>query len=170
MVAGIVANDDPWLIWCDTDLEQDALEKLLGPKCISVRGSLSITEKEKRIESWMNGDKPWMLSKTSIMGFGLNCQFCWQQVFAGRSFSYESWYQAVRRSWRFGQTRPVQIHLVVAEGEDSIGRVIDRKADDHQSMKREMSIAMRRAMGLESTVRVKYEPNYRGRLPKWLNV
>lgn len=170
MVGEIVANDDPWLIWCDTDFEQDAIETLLGDKCISVKGSLPIAEKEKRIESWMNGDRPWMLSKTSIMGFGLNCQFCWQQVFAGRSFSYESWYQAVRRSWRFGQKRPVQIHLVVAEGEDSIGRVVDRKADDHQSMKREMSTAMRRAMGLESTVRVKYQPNYIGRLPRWLSV
>ena len=170
MVGEIVANNDPWLIWCDTDFEQSAIEKILGANCISVRGSLSISEKEKRIESWMNGDKPWMVSKTSIMGFGLNCQFCWQQVFAGRSFSYESWYQAVRRSWRFGQKRPVQIHLVVAEGEDSIGRVLDRKADDHQSMKREMSSAMRRAMGLESIVRVKYEPTHEGRLPKWFAV
>lgn len=169
MVAGIVANKDPWLIWCDTDYEQDAIEKALGSSCISVRGSLSITEKEKRIESWMNGDKPWMLSKTSIMGFGLNCQFCSQQVFAGRSFSYESWYQAVRRSWRFGQQKPVSIHLVVAEGEDSIGRVIDRKAEDHSAMKTEMSAAMRRAMGLASEVRRGYEPRHSGRLPSWLN-
>jgi len=110
------------------------------------------------------------INPTSIMGYGINAQFCWQQVFVGRSFSYENYYQAVRRCWRFGQKRPVDIHLVVAEGEDSIGRVIDRKADDHTDMKREMSLAMRRAMGLESAVRVKYQPNFIGRLPKWLSV
>lgn len=169
MAGAIIGNSDPWLIWTDTDAEQDAIEKILGDKALSVRGSLSIEEKERRIAAWLNGDKPYMISKTSIMGYGINAQFCWQQVFVGRSFSYENYYQAVRRSWRFGQTHPVDIHLVVAEGEDSIGRVIDRKADDHAEMKREMSQAMRRAMGLESEIRVKYQPNYIGRMPQWLN-
>lgn len=168
-VAEIVSNNDPWLIWCDTDSEQDALEKILGDKFISVRGSQSIEVKERNIEAWLNGDKPGMISKTKIMGQGLNAQFCWQQVFAGRTFSYEAYYQAVRRVWRYGQTHPVDIHLVVAEGEDSIGRVIDRKADDHSDMKREMAHAMKKAIGIESAVRVKYEPNYKGRLPQWLN-
>lgn len=170
MAADIVCNSDPWLVWCDTDSEQNALESLFGDRCISVRGSLSIAEKEKRIESWMHGARPIMVSKTSIMGFGLNCQFCWQQVFVGRTFSYESWYQAIRRSWRFGQTRPVNIHLVVAEGEDSIGRVIDRKSDDHAIMKREMSRAMQDAVGTASIVRVSYDPQHKGRLPLWLDV
>lgn len=168
MAAEIVSNSDPWLVWVDTDGEQDALEAMFGDRCLSVRGSLTIAEKERRIESWMNGDRPIMVSKTSIMGFGLNCQFCWQQVFVGRTFSYESWYQAIRRSWRFGQTRPVEIHLVVAEGEDSIGRVIDRKSDEHIDMKREMAQAMRSAIGVTSTVRASYNPTCKGRLPKWL--
>jgi hypothetical protein len=168
MCAEIVSNDDPWMVWCDTDSEQDALESILGDKFISVRGSQTIETKERNIESWMNGDRPGMISKTKIMGWGLNAQFCWQQIFCGRTFSYEAWYQAVRRCWRFGQTRPVDIHLVVAEGEDSIGRALDRKAGDHLDMKREMSIAMRRAMGLESEVRVKYQPQHEGRMPQWL--
>lgn len=168
MAAEIITNDDPWLIWCDTDYEQDAIEKILGPRFFSVRGSLSIDEKEKRIEGWLNGDKPGMISKPSIMGFGINAQHCSQQLFLGRSFSYESWYQAVRRSWRFGQKRPVDIHLVVAEGEDSIGRVIDRKSNDHIQMKREMSEAMRQSVGKDSIVRVKYNPIHQGRLPSWI--
>lgn len=167
-VREIVSNDEPWIIWCDTDFEQDALERTLGDQFISVRGSLPIEQKESRIAAWCNGDKPGMISKSSIMGFGLNLQFCWQQCFVGRSFSYESWYQAVRRSWRFGQTKPVYVHLVVAEGEDSIGRVLDRKGDDHAAMKREMTIAMRRAMGRESIVRAEYSPKFEGRLPTWL--
>lgn len=168
-VGEIVQNDQPWIVWCDVDSEQDALEQVFEGRCLSVRGSLSIDEKEKRIASWLDGGKPIMISKSSIMGFGLNLQFCHQQVFAGRSFSYESYYQAVRRSWRFGQKQPVDIHLVVAEGEDSIGRVIDRKADDHADMKREMAHAMQKAMGLKSKVRVEYRPNHKGRLPQWLN-
>lgn len=162
------SSTEPWLVWTDTDYEQDAVERILGGRFLSVRGSLSIEEKESRIASWMDGVKPGMISKSSIMGFGLNCQFCPNQVFVGRSFSYESWYQAVRRSWRFGQKNPVTIHIVVAEGEDSIGRVIDRKSDDHISMKREMSAAMRRAMGRESHVRREYVPDHKGRLPVWL--
>lgn len=168
-VAEIVSNKDPWLIWVDTDSEQDAVESILPKdRYLSVRGSNTIEQKESRIEGWINGDRPIMVSKSSIMGFGMNFQFCWQQVFAGRSFSYEAWYQAVRRSWRFGQKKPVDIHIVVAEGEDSIGRVLDRKADDHADMKREMTQAMRRAVGLASKVRIKYQPKHEGRLPVWL--
>lgn len=162
------SNTDPWLIWCDTDSEQDAIEKIMGNRALSVRGSQTIDVKEGTIQAWLDGYKPIMISKTRILGMGLNAQFCWQQLFVGRTFSYEAWYQAVRRSWRFGQTHPVDIHLVVAEGEDSIGRVIDRKSDDHIDMKREMSEAMRRAMGLSSTVRVKYEPNFKARMPRWM--
>jgi hypothetical protein len=166
--AEIVSNDEPWMIWCDTDSEQDALESILGDKFFSVRGSQTPEVKERNIWAWLNGDRPGMISKTKIMGQGLNCQFCHQMVFVGRSFSYESWYQAVRRCWRFGQTKPVDAHLIVAEGEDSIGRVIDRKSDDHIAMKKEMSEAMRRAMGQSSVVRRAYEPKVIGRLPSWI--
>ncbi len=168
MVAEIVSNNDPWLIWCDTDSEQDALESILGDRFLSVRGSQSIEVKERNIEAWINGEKPGMISKTKIMGMGINAQFCHQEVFCGRTFSYEAWYQAIRRVWRFGQASEVDIHLVVAEGEDSIGRVIDRKSDDHIEMKREMSRAMRKAMGIESAVRVAYKPTYQARMPRWI--
>jgi hypothetical protein len=89
-------------------------------------------------------------------------------AFVGRSFSYESYYQAVRRCWRFGQRREVEVHLIVAEGEDSIGRVIDRKASDHGRMKTEMVAAMKRAMGTESARKVAYEPTHKARRPAWL--
>jgi hypothetical protein len=91
-------------------------------------------------------------------------------VFVGRSFSYESWYQAVRRCWRFGQKNPVTVHLIVADGEDSIGRVIDRKANQHDSMKREMSLAMLRAIGKENKRQRAYMPNCQAELPRWFVV
>jgi hypothetical protein len=61
------------------------------------------------------------------------------------------------------------VHLIVAEGEDAIGRVIDRKADDHQRMKRAMAAAMRRNMAKSSTLKVPYNPQHEGRLPAWLS-
>ena len=89
-------------------------------------------------------------------------------AFVGRTFSYEAWYQAVRRCWRFGQTRPVEVHIIVAEGEDQIGRVIDRKAEGHAAMKLAMANAMRRNIGRDAAKSAPYNPQYIGRLPSWL--
>lgn len=159
--------DEPWLIWCDTDYEADALLAAVEG-AIDVRGSQSIAVKESRIAAFIDGTAKRLVTKPSVCGWGLNLQFCKRMAFVGRSFSYESWFQAVRRCWRFGQLHPLQVHLVVAEGEDAIGRVLDRKADDHAKMRAEMQAAMHRAIGRESARRVAYEPTHLGRLPAWL--
>lgn len=170
----IVAHvDEPVVIWADTDYEANeikfALAPIFGKKFVEVRGSMTIDQKEDALEKFRDGTAQVLSTKPSLTGFGLNWQHCALTVFVGRSFSYESWYQAVRRFWRFGQKRPVKVHLIVAEGEDSIGRVIDRKSADHIQMKREMAEAMKHAMGLASTVRRAYDPQHKGRLPKWLS-
>lgn len=165
-----MSNDEPWSIWCNTDYETDAILSALGdaPGVVEVRGSMTSERKESHLEAFACGAARIMLTKSSIAGFGLNWQHCAHTIFAGRSFSYEEWYQAVRRFWRFGQSREVQVHLVVAEGEDSIARVIDRKADDHASMKVAMRAAMARNNGRESATRVAYRPTHDGRLPSWI--
>lgn len=167
--AAIVAAepDEAWLIWTDTDYEADAVRAAISGT-VEVRGSHSIDAKEERIGAFLNGEEKRLLSKPSICGYGLNAQHCARQIFVGRTFSYELWYQAVRRSWRFGQARPVHVHLIVAEGEDQIGRVIDRKADDHAKMKAAMAQAMRRAMHRSALTRAPYNPMHEGRLPAWL--
>jgi hypothetical protein len=169
VVAELVTDDphEPWVVWCDTDYEADALLGIL-PDASDVRGSHPIERKENTLSAFADGSIRVLISKPSVCGFGLNWQHCARIAFVGRSFSYESWYQAVRRCWRFGQTRQVQVHLVVAEGEDAIGRVIDRKADDHARLRHEMKAAMRRALGRESARRVSYQPSYAGRLPAFL--
>jgi len=86
----------------------------------------------------------------------------------GRSFSYETWFQAVRRCWRYGQAREVRVHLAVAEGEDQIGRVLDRKGADHSRTMRAMSAAMLRAMGRAETVMADYNPTHFAEIPAWL--
>jgi cytidylate kinase len=130
---------------------------------------MSPEQKEDTLRRFADGSIRKLVSKASITGFGLNWQHCANTVFVGRSFSYEAWYQAVRRFWRFGQQRPVNVHLIVAEGEDAIGRVIDRKADGHARMKASMSAAMRRSLGRVSQTKTAYEPKHEGRLPSWLS-
>ena len=173
--AGIAAalamsNSEPWCIWCDTDYESDEVMKALGKnsEAVEVRGSMDADKKERHLEMFADGTARIIVTKPVLAGHGLNWQHCARTTFVGRSFSYQNWYQAVRRFWRFGQTRQVQVHLVVAEGEDSISRVIDRKADDHAEMKTAMRAAMRRANGQESARRVAYKAGKKGTLPKWI--
>lgn len=158
---------DWWVVWCDTDYEQDELEKYIGQHAISIRGSMSAAEKERLHEAWIRGDRKIIISKPSIFGYGLNWQHCNNVLFAGISFSYEAFYQAVRRCWRFGQTRPVQIHVVCADTERAIWAVVERKAGDHDAMKREMVAAMRRSMNAE-TSRKLYSPEQKATLPAWI--
>lgn len=170
MVAELVnADREPWLVWCDTNDESGALSAVIdGAR--EVRGSDSVDDKEAALGAFVDGSLRVLITKPSIAGFGLNFQHCANMAFVGRTFSYESWYQAVRRCWRFGQKRQVNVHLVVAEGEDAIGRVIERKADDHARMKLAMVAAMRRALSREATLRDAYKPTHRGRLPGWFHV
>jgi hypothetical protein len=167
----VTADREPWVIWVDTDYESDAvLEALHGVEgIVEVRGSMTPEHKERGIVGFGDGTYRVMVTKSSVCGFGLNWQHCARTAFVGRTFSYESWYQAVRRLWRFGQQREVQVHIAVAEGEETIGRVIDRKARDHADMKAAMRLAMQRDRGRESLVKVAYDPKFKARLPSWLN-
>jgi superfamily II DNA or RNA helicase len=156
---------EPWVIWCDTDYEAKAI-RVAMPWVEEVRGSQSIDEKEEKLEGFSTGAFNHLVAKPS-MCFGLDWPHCARQAFVGRSYSYETYYQAVRRCWRFGQKRPVQVHLIVAEGENTIGRVIDRKAGDHAAMKVAMREAMRRANGQTVTRKMPYIPTHSARLPSW---
>ena len=157
---------ESWVIWCDTDYEADALAIAL-PGATEVRGSHSPDRKEQSLADFSDGRARVLITKPSVCGAGMNWQHAARILFVGRSFSYESWYQAVRRCWRFGQSRPVNVHLIVAEGEDQIGRVIDRKAADHARMKRAMAKAMNRSR-VTAQVKIPYNPTYIGRIPSWL--
>jgi hypothetical protein len=159
---------EAWLIWCDTNYEADALRAAM-PSAIEVRGSQAIEEKEEKLEAFATGQAKQLIGKPSMIGFGLDWSHCARMAFAGRSYSYEDWYQAVRRCWRFGQKRTLKVHVAVDEGEAQIGRVIDRKAGDHAAMKKAMVSAMRRAVGLSSQTKIPYFPNRTTRLAPWLS-
>lgn len=165
-VASLIDAKEPWVIWCDTDYEADAIKALL-PDAAEVRGSDSADDKENTLKAFADGTVKILITKPSICGFGLNWQHCARTAFVGRSFSYEAWYQAVRRFWRFGQKREVEVHLIVAEGEDAIARVIDRKADDHSTMKAAMRAAMLRASGKAVHRKSPYQAKHKAGVPAW---
>lgn len=159
--------DEAWMVWVETDYDADAIMALL-PEAVEVRGSMKHEVKEERLDAFTRGQIRVLVSKPSIAGFGLNWQHCARTAFVGLSFSYEMFYQAVRRFWRFGQQRPVECHIAMAETETSIWQTIQRKKDDHEAMKREMFEAMRREV-LHKTVKQAYQPTMRASLPAWLN-
>ena len=158
--------DEPWIIWCDTDYEEAELREAI-PSAMPIRGSMSIDMKEERLVGFSNGEIKHLLTKPRIAGYGLNWQHCARMAFAGLSFSYEAYYQAVRRCWRFRQARPVDCHVICADTEAAIWDVVSRKAGDHNTMKLEMSAAMQRAANIVK-VMANYEPTKRGRPPTWL--
>jgi superfamily II DNA or RNA helicase len=139
--AAEIANDASGavLIWCDTNYEADELRKHL-PDAVEVRGDDK--DKEAKLLAFAENQFRILISKPSIAGFGMNYQHCSTQIFAGLSYSFEAYYQAVRRSWRFGQTRPVKIHIVIADSDSAIESTVARKESDHLLMQSGMSQAM----------------------------
>jgi hypothetical protein len=168
MVADIVASEpgEPWTVWVETDYDADAIMAVI-PDAVEVRGSMTAEQKEERLTAFTTGAIRVLVTKASIAGFGLNWQHCARTVFAGMSFSYEAFYQAVRRHWRFRQTRPVDCHVVFADTEAAIWDVVSRKAGDHDAMKREMTQAMARAHRTETRLH-SYQPQKPATMPAWM--
>jgi hypothetical protein len=159
-------SSEPWIIWVDTDAEADAIASRLSG-AIEVRGSMPPEKKEARLVAFSEGRERLLITKPSIAGFGLNWQHCARMAFVGLSFSYEAYYQAVRRCWRFGQKRPVHVHVAMADSEKAIFDTIARKSADHATMKTAMTTAMRRAMRVER--QRPYDAARIMSLPAWLN-
>lgn len=166
-IADVVLSEpaEPWIVWVETDYEADAVMKCL-PNAFEVRGSMPSDLKERRLVQFSE-EGGVLVTKPSIAGFGLNWQHCARVAFAGMSFSYEQFYQAVRRCWRFGQTRPVHVHVAMADTEEAIWRTVQRKQDDHESMKVNMYAAMRRAVEVRG-VKNNYRPTVAATLPNWM--
>lgn len=120
------ASSDPWLVWCDLNDESSALAKAI-PDAIEVVGSDTPEHKEDAMLGFSEGRYRVIITKASIAGFGMNWQHCANVAFVGLSHSYEQYYQAVRRSWRFGQKRAVNVHVITSVADGSIVTNIERK-------------------------------------------
>jgi hypothetical protein len=122
----------PWIAWCGLNAEQDALAATV--EAVSVSGAQSEAEKETRIQAFLQGTTPGLITKPRIAGFGLNLQHCARMAFVGMSDSFETFYQAVRRCWRYGQHRPVEVALIVSESERGIVQNVKRKQRDFEAL------------------------------------
>ncbi|MEK9724463.1 MAG: hypothetical protein VW405_13410, partial [Rhodospirillaceae bacterium] len=113
-----------------------------------------------------------MISKPSLAGFGLNWQHCRKVIFVGASHSYEQTYQAIRRCWRFGQTRPVDVHVIRTDSDEAIVQNMRRKVADAERMSAEMIAhvgeAVRAAVGGTAREWNPYNPSQPIRIPAWL--
>ena len=167
-IAEIVSAEpgEPWMIWVETDYDADAIMALL-PNAVEVRGNMSPEIKEERLNAFTTGQIRVLVSKPSIAGYGLNWQHCARTAFVGLSFSYEMFYQAIRRFYRFGQKREVHCHIAMAQTEMAIWQTVKRKKEEHESMKREMFDAMRREV-INKHVKHAYEPTQSAKLPAWI--
>jgi DNA methylase len=138
-VARIVASkpSEPWLVWCNLNSESDEAVASIGD-AVDIRGADEREDKESRMLGFSEGVIRVLVSKPSICGFGMNWQHCPNVVFFGLSDSYEQFYQAVRRCWRFGQTKPVNCYIVTSANEGAVTENIKRKEKDAARMAEEM--------------------------------
>lgn len=142
-VANLINNDsEAWAVWCNTNYEADELKRLI-PDAIEVRGSESIAEKERKITAFSTGRARVIIGKPSMLGYGLNWQHCHKTAFVGLSYSFEDFYQAVRRLYRFGQKNPVQCIVVAAQTEAPLVATLERKMAAHMRMSDAMNTTAR---------------------------
>lgn len=132
--ATLAKHDRPVIAWCNLNDEGDALERAL-PDSQQITGarSQSDDEKEEIITNFIDGKTRVLVAKPSSCGFGLNLQHCAHQTFFP-SHSFEQYYQAVRRSWRFGQKSAVQVDVITSEGESRVLASLQRKAQAAEQM------------------------------------
>lgn len=134
-VASLVgADDSQWIVWCGLNEEGRALKRVVGDAAVLIEGSQSADVKAQAIEAFQDGRHRVMVTKASITGFGLNLQCAHKMAFCGLSDSWEAYYQAVRRCYRFGQRHPVQVHIVLSDAEEPILANVQRKEKEAAEM------------------------------------
>ena len=132
------SDDGQWLIWCDLNAESAYLTDSI-PDAVEVRGSDTDEHKEKAMIGFADGDIRVLVTKPSIAGWGLNFQSCSSMAFCGLSHSFEQFFQACRRCWRYGQTRPVNVDVVVSDQETAIVNNVLSKQERNDEMIKEMT-------------------------------
>jgi superfamily II DNA or RNA helicase len=165
------SDDAQWLIWCDLNAESDYLAKSI-PDAWEVRGSDSDEYRERAMLGFADGTVRVLVTKPSIAGFGMNWQNCNHMAFCGLSHSYEQFYQAVRRCWRYGQNKPVNVHIIISEAEMNVLDNIKRKQADMDTMQSNMVALMRDVTmsEIKRTTRITtdYKPKKKMEIPTWI--
>lgn len=160
------STNESVLVWCDLNAESDALRKAI-PDAVEVRGSDSVETKISRLTGFSDGVHRVLVTKPSIAGWGMNWQHCGIQCFTGLSDSFEQFYQAVRRCWRYGRTLPVDVHIVCAETEGAVVENINRKERESHEMMRQI-VAHMRDVWINDAKRNIYSDSQQIEIPSWI--
>lgn len=164
---------EQWLIWCGTNAEADGVTaRLTHLGAVNVQGSDDADDKAARLLEFADGRLQVLVTKPSIAAYGMNFQSCARMVFVGLSDSYEQYYQAIRRCYRFGQTRPVHAHVVLADVEHVIADNVRAK----ERMAASVTAGLVAAISAENRAELfhgtskgdDYEPCHPLRIPDWL--
>jgi len=132
------ADVQPWVVWCDLNAEGDALTAAIDG-AVQISGADDTDVKERRLHDFAAGRIRVLVSKPSICGFGLNWQHASRMAFVGVTDSFEAYYQAVRREYRFGQTKPVHVYVFASNLEGAVVANLKRKERDAQAMAEAMA-------------------------------
>lgn len=163
--------DRPFVWWCNLNSEAEMLAKAI-PGSVNLHGGLKDSEKERILIDFSEGRISHLITKASLAGFGMNWQHCADTGFVGLNDSFEQFYQAIRRFWRFGQTKPVNCHIIAAETEGATVANIKRKEMDADRMASAMvrHMADLSSMAIRGMVRdtPDYNPQLQVQLPKFL--
>jgi hypothetical protein len=163
--------EEQWLLWGDLNAETGPVAGLIDG-AEEVRGPDDPEDKERRLLAFADGGLRVLVSKPSIAGWGMNFQRCARMAFVGVSDSFEAYYQAVRRCWRFGQKRPVEVHIFSSRAEGAVVQNLERKEADARAMAEELSAQTREAVRRNVRERVRrhnvYEPQTSMTLPRWM--
>lgn len=168
----VTGNEGQSLIWCHLNDESNLLEKFINDS-VQVYGSQKPEEKSKILLGFSVGDVKRLITKPKIAGFGMNWQNCNHMVFTGLSDSFEQYYQAVRRCWRFGQTKPVHVHIVSADSEGAVVANIKKKEQQHELIAREMVSCVKeftvKQLGKATQEKAEYCPQIKMEKPSWIS-
>lgn len=173
-LAARLANEsrEQWALWCNLNGESEALAKSIDG-AVEVTGSDSDEHKEKAMLDFAAGKIRVLVSKPSICGFGMNFQSCHNTSFVGLSDSFEQYYQAIRRFYRFGQKNEVHAHIIISEAEGAVLKNIQRKEHDSMMMQSALiehmaDISKRDINGASPRTGRAYSPEMAMQVPAWL--
>lgn len=171
LAASITPADRPFVWWCNLNAESEALAKAI-PGAVELRGSDSDDDKERKLIDFAEGRIRVLITKPSLTAFGLNWQHCAETGFVGLNDSFEQVFQAIRRFWRFGQTKPVTAHFIAAETEGAVVANLRRKEADAEHMAAALvehmaDLSSAAIRGAERT-RADYSPLIPMTIPEWI--
>jgi hypothetical protein len=138
-LAAEIANstDEQCLLWCDLNDESRKLHEAVN-NSVEVRGTDTPEHKVTSMQKFTDSEVKCLVSKSSIAGWGVNWQQCHRMIFVGLSDSFESYYQSVRRCWRFGQKQPVDVHIIISDAEGAVKANIERKQKEAETLTKEL--------------------------------